>query len=89
MYASVNWAIIGSDNGVSPVRRQALIWTNARTLLIGPLGTDFTEILIEIYTFSFKKMSLKMSSVKMAAILSKEGDGLTAQQTYMGLRRTT
>ena len=75
MYASVNWAIIGSDNGVSPVRRQALIWTNARMLLIGPLGTDFTEILIEIYTFSLKKMSLKMPSVKMAAILSRKEMG--------------
>ena len=57
-------AIIGSDNGLSPDRRQAIIWTNAGILLIGPLGTNFSEILIEIQTFSFKKMHLKMSSVK-------------------------
>ena len=56
--------IIGSDNGLSPSRRQAIIWTNAGTLLIGPLGTNFNEILIEIHTFSFKKMHLKMSSAK-------------------------
>ena len=31
-------------------------------LLIGPLGTNFSEILIEIYTFSFKKIHLKISS---------------------------
>ena len=47
---------IGSDNGLSPSRRQAIIWTNAGLLLIGPLGTNLSEILIEIYTFSFKKM---------------------------------
>ena len=56
--------IIGSDNGLSPDRRQAIIWTNAGILFIGPLGTNFSEILIEILTFSFKKMCLKVSSVK-------------------------
>ena len=56
--------IIGSDNGLSPERRQAIIWTNAGLLLIGPLGTNFIEILIGIQTFSFKKMHLKMSSAK-------------------------
>ena len=50
--------IIGSDNGLLPDRRQAIIWTNAGLLLIGPLGTSFSEILIEILTFSFKKMRL-------------------------------
>ena len=59
-----NLTIIGSDNGLSPGRRQAIIWTNAGILLIGPLGTNFNEILIEIHTFSFKKMHLKMSSGK-------------------------
>ena len=56
--------IIGSDNGLSPGRRQAIIWTNVGILLIRPLGTNFSEILIGIQTFSFKKMSLKMSSAK-------------------------
>ena len=56
--------IIGSDNGLSPGRRQAIIWTNAGILLIGPSGTNFSEILIEIHTFSFKKMRLKVSSAK-------------------------
>ena len=59
-----NLTIIGSDNGLSPGRRQAIIWTNAGILLIGPLGTNFSEILIEIQSFSFKKMHLKMSSGK-------------------------
>ena len=39
--------IIGSDNGLLPGRHQAIIWTNATILLIGPLGTNFGEILIE------------------------------------------
>ena len=55
---------IGWDNGLSPGRRQAIIWTNAGILLIWPLGTNFNEILIGIHTFSFKKMHLKMSSAK-------------------------
>ena len=49
--------IIGSDNGLSPGRRQAIIWTNAVILLIGPL-----EILVGIQTLSVRKMHLKMSS---------------------------
>ena len=59
-----NLTIIGSDNGLSPGRRQAIIWTNAEMLLIGPLGTNFSEILIKMHTFSFKKIHLKLSSAK-------------------------
>ena len=55
---------IGSDNGLSPRRRQAIIWTNAAILLIGTLGKQFSEILIEMQTFSLKKIRLKMSSAK-------------------------
>ena len=56
--------MIGSDNGLSPGRRQAIIWTIAWILLTWTLGTNFSEILIEIHTFSFKKIYLKMSSAK-------------------------
>ena len=56
--------IIGSDNGSSPERCQANIWTNAGILLIGTLGTNFSEILSEIHTSYFKKMHLKTSSAK-------------------------
>ena len=59
-----NLIIIGSDNGLSPGRCQAITWTNAAILLIGPLGTNLSEILIKIHTFSFRKMHLKMSSGK-------------------------
>ena len=49
-------SIFGSDNGLSPGRRQAIIWTNAGILLIGPLGTNFSQILIGIQIFSIKEM---------------------------------
>ena len=44
---------------LSPGRRQAIIWTND-----GPLGTNFSEISVDIHTFSFKKIHFKMSSGK-------------------------
>ena len=55
---------IGSDNGLSPGRRQAIIRTNAGILLIRPLETNFSQFLVEILIFSFKKMRLKVSSAK-------------------------
>ena len=55
--------IIASDNGLSPGWCQAIIWTNTGILLIWTSGANFSEILNEINTFSFKKMHLKMSSV--------------------------
>ena len=45
--------IVGSDNGFSLGRCQAIIWTNKGILLIEPLGTNFRQILIEIYIVSF------------------------------------
>ena len=56
--------IIGSDNGLSPGRRQAIIRTNAGILLIRPLGINFSEFVVEILIFSFKKRRLKVSSAK-------------------------
>ena len=63
MYVS-KLTIIGSDNGLSPGRRQAITLTNDGILLIGPLGTNFSEIISKIHSFSFKKMHLKTSSAK-------------------------
>ena len=39
---------INLDNGLSPGWRQAIVWTNTRILLIGPLGTNCSEIVIKI-----------------------------------------
>ena len=59
-----NLTTIGSDNGLSPDRRQAIIWTNAGILSIGPLRINFSEISMEIQTSSFRKMRLNSSSAK-------------------------
>ena len=45
------------DNGLLPECQKAIIWTCAGILLIQPLGTSISEILIEIYE---KKMHWKM-----------------------------
>ena len=66
-----NLTIIGSDNCLSPGRRQAIIGTNAGILLIRPLGTNFNEMLIEILTFSFMKNAFESVVCEMASILSR------------------
>ena len=49
---SANKGSIGSaDNGLSPIWRQAIIYTNARLLSTGILQTNFSEILIKIQNF--------------------------------------
>ena len=65
-----NLTIIGSNDGLCPGRHQAIIWTNAGMLFIGPLETNFSEILIKSPTSLFKKMHFKLSSANVGAILS-------------------
>ena len=72
VYAFVNWVSIGSGNGLSSVRCQAITWTNADLLSVGPLGTNFSEILIEIQAFSSKKRHMKMSSAIFRQIVQGE-----------------
>ena len=48
-------AIISTDNGLSPGRRQAIIWTNAEIVLIRTIGTKFSEIVIRVQIFLLKK----------------------------------
>ena len=66
-----NLTIIGSDNGLLPRQHHAIIWTNAGILLIQTLGTNFSQILNEIHTFSFKKIHFKMLSGKWMKILDE------------------
>ena len=67
----MNQVSIGSDHGLVPYWHQAITWTSADLLSIGPIGTNLREIWIQILTFSFKKIRLKMLSAKMVAILSR------------------
>ena len=48
---TVNRVSIGSDNGLAPIRHQAIILTNAGLLSIRPLGTNFREVQIKIQNF--------------------------------------
>ena len=74
--------IIGSDNGLLHGRHQASIWTNSGILLIGPLRTNFSEILIKIQTFSFKKMHFKMLSGKWRPSGVPQSAGLNVITVY-------
>ena len=51
IFASVTQAITGSDNCLSPDRRQAIIRNNDGILLIGLLRINFSDILIKIHIF--------------------------------------
>ena len=69
MHQETKKKIIGSDNGWSPGLCQAIIWTIAGILLIGPLGTNFSEIL---YLYIFLQENAFENVVwKVAAILSR------------------
>ena len=59
-----NSSAIGSDNGLSPARRQTIIWTNTSKVSIRPEGAYFSEIVLKIQKFSFRKMHLETSSAK-------------------------
>ena len=63
--------IVGSDNGLSPGRRQTIICTNAGMLLIRPLATNFCEILIEIKYIFIQEIAFWNVLWKMATILSR------------------
>ena len=67
--AYINLAIIGSDNGLSPIRHQAIIRTNAVTLLITLQWTIFNEILIEIQLFFIQENAFENTVWEKAAIL--------------------
>ena len=64
--------IIGSDNGLSPGRCQAIISNNAGVLLIWLWGTNFSEMLITILTFpTIQEKAFDNIVCEMAAILSR------------------
>ena len=75
--------LIGSDNGLSPGRRQAIIWTNSGLLLIRHLGVNFNEIQIGIQTFSLKKNAFENVVCKMASILPRPQCVNTTQASNM------
>ena len=51
--------IIGSDNGLSPGRRQAIIWINAAILSIRPWGTFWWHFIWNLKVFILEKRAWK------------------------------
>ena len=66
-----NLTIIGSYNGLSPGRRQAIIWTNDGILLFEPLGTNFNEFFYRNSYNFIQENPFENVVWKMAAILSR------------------
>ena len=62
--------ITGSDNGLSPDRRQTIIWTNPGIFFIEPLGSNFSEILRNSYIF-IQENPFWNVVCEMVAILSR------------------
>ena len=56
--------IIGSDNAMEFLRRQAYTSANTWRLSFEPLGIDFRETWIEMQNVWFKRMHSKISSAK-------------------------
>ena len=86
--------IIGSDKGLSPVRHQAIIWTNAGLLLIRHTGTNFSEILIEIQTFfiqenAFENVVCEMASICLGLNMLRTKLCIWCFTNYVGLRVMT
>ena len=74
IYASVNRDTIGSDNGLSPIRCQAIMSTNAGLLSIGPLWTNFIKIFIQNTKLFIHKDASENIVSEMAVILSRAFD---------------
>ena len=64
IYESIKYPTIATDNGLSLVRQQAIILTNAIIVFIRQLETYFSDFLSKTRKFSFMEMHLKMSSAK-------------------------
>ena len=65
---AIIWAIDGPDNGLPPIRRQSIIWTNAGFSQISKY-INFSEIWITIQNVSHNKIKFSNVIFKMSAIL--------------------
>ena len=63
MSPSINYDIIGSDDGLPHICVQALFWNNESIQLINSPGSDFSEIKIQIQSFSYVTINVKMPSM--------------------------
>ena len=63
--------IIGSDNGLSPGRHQAIIWTNTGILLIRPWGTNFSDLFYRKSNIFIQDNARENVVCEMASISSR------------------
>ena len=75
----MNQIIIDSDNGLSPARSRVIIWTNESILLVGPVGTNFSDMWIKIKSWCDDKevkynckLPIRYSEIKRAPRYSKQ-----------------
>ena len=87
MHHWVSWVTIGSSNGLSPIRCQTITWTNAALLSIELLEQSSVRFDRNFIIF-IKKIHLKVSSAKMAAILSK-GENSWKQSLQLMMKHST
>ena len=71
IYLLVNLTIIHWNNGLSLVRHQTIIWTNAGFLIIGVQRINFNVIWILIQYSPCQKTDVKMSSAKWCTFYSR------------------
>ena len=68
---SLNLPPLVSGNGLSPGRRQTIIWANAGIVLIGTLKTNLSEIFNQNWYIFIQENAFENIVWKMAAILSR------------------
>ena len=66
-----NLTIIDSDNGLSPGRRQAIIWTNAGILFISPLRNKLQWNVNQNYNIFIHENAFESVVYEMTSILCR------------------
>ena len=64
IFVRIEVIVFSSEDGLSPFGRQFDILINAGLFSIGPIGTNFGDILLGIHNISSKKMYLRKASAK-------------------------
>ena len=61
----MNWIIFVSGNGLSPIRHQAITWTNAHLLFIEPLGTKSSDQNTKVFVQEnvFENVTCEMAAI--------------------------
>ena len=91
IYTSLSYGIGSSDDGVSPVRYQAIVWFNDIWLSFSPMGIHFSEIYIKynnahsakcIVTWNQQNVGHFFSALYVVIVLRPDGNILICNQFY-------